>query len=511
MTAARRAWPDLAALALVLLGAAVRVRQWVGGRSLWLDEAFLAESLTTRGPVGLVTEPLESSQSAPLGWLLAVRGTTAVLGTGERDLRLVSLLLGLAALGLTWALARRLLPRWAVPVPVGLVALSPLLVYYSNELKPYSADVAAFLLLLLLATRVRGVERRPLLVLSLVGAVVVWCSTAALLALAGIGTVLFVDALRGGLRPAVRTAVLLLPWALSAATAAVVVRTLQRNDLLVDYWAFSFPQGAGDLPAWLVRSGESLAASPLRLSPDWLVLGLLVAGAALLVRRHARDAALVLAVLAAGVGAAAASAYPLHDRLALWTVPLVLLLLSSALPDRLATRTLPWLAVTGGALAVVAAPAVRDALTLLVDRQDSQELRPVLEQVAEAREPGDLVLVDRSARTATRYYAERIDGLDPDGAIGFQTAEEPCDDAAVLREAGFGDRPVWVVFSHQNAAGPSRGSRVELPRRIGAVAEQDRVVEAPNAVALRFVPRASPVEVPPDDPSRCLVLLPLRD
>jgi hypothetical protein len=510
VTPARRPWPDVAALALVLLGAALRLRQWWGGRSLWLDEAFLAGSLTTRGPGGLVTEPLQDAQSAPLGWLLAVRGVLAVAGTSERDLRLVSLLLGLAVLALTWALSRRLLPAWAAPVPVGLVAVHPLLVYYSNELKPYSADVAAFLLLLLLASRVR--VGRPPLLLSAVGAVVVWFSTASLLAAAGIGLVLVLDALRaGGPRSAARTAAGLLPWALSAGVAAVAVQRLQASDLLADYWAFSFPRGAADLPAWLVRTGESLTVSPLRLSPAWLVLLLLVAGAALLVRRTARDTALVLAVLAAGVAGAAASAYPLNDRLALWTVPLVVLLVCGSLPDRVGLRALPALAVAGGALAVVVVPAVRDGLPLLVDRQDSQELRPVIEQLAEQLRPADVLLVDRSARAATAYYAERVGGLSPDGLLGFEPAEGPCDDAAVLRAAGFGERTVWVVFSHQSPAGVSRASRVELPRRISALAALDRVLEAPGAAAFRFVPRPGAVDVPADDPSRCLVLLPLED
>lgn len=500
----RRRWPDAVALALVVLGAAIRLRQWAGGRSLWLDEAFLAQSLTTRGPVELVTSPLEYSQSAPLGWLLVERSVIAVVGTGERGLRLLPLLLGVAALPLAWALAIRVLPRWQVPVAVGVVALSPPLVYYSNELKPYSADVAVVLLLLWLASR------RSHRALSVVGAVAVWVSTASLLALAGIATVVVLDELRAhGLPAAARITVTLLPWAVSGAVAALVVRGLQRNDLLVEYWEFSFPRGAGDLPGWLVRTGEWLAASPLRMRPDWLVLVLMVTGAVLLARRRGRDAALLLAVLGVGVLAAAASAYPLNDRLALWIVGPVVLLLASALPAGVTVRTLPWLVGAGMALGVVTTPVVRDGLPLLVDRTESQELRPVLEQLAAEAEPGDVVLVDRSARAATRYYAGRVDGIDPAGAIGFAAADGSCDDRSVLTEAGFAGRRVWLVVSHQAGAGVSRASRVELPRRIAAVARLERTIEAPGAAALLFVPRPDPTDIAPDDPGRCVVLLPL--
>jgi hypothetical protein len=162
----QRLWTLGVPLVLLLLGTAVRLRQYAGARSLWLDEAFLAESLTTRGPVELVSEPLAYSQSAPLGWLLAVRSVVAVAGTSEQALRLVPLLCGLAALPLAWLLARRLLPAGAesaaVPVVVALVALSPPLIGYSNELKPYSADVAAVLLVVVLGLRAVDARGRRL-------------------------------------------------------------------------------------------------------------------------------------------------------------------------------------------------------------------------------------------------------------------------------------------------------------------------------------------------------------
>ena len=79
--AARLLWTRALPLLLGLLGAGIRLRQYVGGRSLWLDEAFLAESVTTRGPLALVSEPLAYSQSAPLVWLLAVRSVVVAAGT----------------------------------------------------------------------------------------------------------------------------------------------------------------------------------------------------------------------------------------------------------------------------------------------------------------------------------------------------------------------------------------------------------------------------------------------
>jgi hypothetical protein len=507
---AQRIWALGVPLALVVLGAAIRLRQYVGGRSLWLDEAFLAESLTTRGPVELVSEPLAYSQSAPLGWLLAVRSVVAVGGTSEQALseqalRLVPLLCGLAALPLAWAVARQLLPAALTPVAVAVVALSPPLIGYSNELKPYSADVAAVLLVVLVALRTTRGHR--LWALTVVGAVVVWFSTVALLAMAAVSVVLVVRALVAeGLPAAVRTALTLAPWTIPGLAVYVLLTSLQKNALLVDYWEPTFPRGVGDLPSWLGRTAQALADEPLRLTTPLLALLLVVVGVVQLGRHRGWCAAVALAVVPAAVLAAAASAYPLAGRLALWLVPLVAVVLAAALPARLTPTTLPWLLGGAVALAVTTGPALRDGLELARERIVLQEVEPVLAELAERLQPGDVVLVDRSARPAFDLYAREIPGLDDDGLLGYREPTPPCEDAEVLAEAGFATRRVWVVFTHQTGSGVSRLSRAETPRRVAAVADLQEVIEEPGAAAYLYTPRADRAPTVTDDASRCLVL-----
>ncbi len=205
------AWPFLTSLLLVLVGLEARVLQWAGGRSLWLDEALLARSLVERSYGQLATEPLLHKQAAPLLWLQASRFWVEQLGTTERALRIVPLVSGCVALLLAWRFATRLLPRQLVPLAVGVVALHPGLVYYSNEVKPYATDVAVVLAVLLVAQ-----TRRPLL-LGLVGALAVWLSYPAVFALAGTSALLVLRTRR------VRTVLLLLPWVVSLAAAYVLV------------------------------------------------------------------------------------------------------------------------------------------------------------------------------------------------------------------------------------------------------------------------------------------------
>ena len=64
----RHGWLDGIALAAILLGTVLRLRHWMSGRSLWLDEAYLALALAERGWSTLHL-PLGYDQMAPLGFL----------------------------------------------------------------------------------------------------------------------------------------------------------------------------------------------------------------------------------------------------------------------------------------------------------------------------------------------------------------------------------------------------------------------------------------------------------
>lgn len=77
------------ALAL-LVGATLISVQYFAQRSLWHDELAIARNIDERSLAELVTEPLAHSQTAPVGWLVAVKLSTAIVGVNELGLRLVA-------------------------------------------------------------------------------------------------------------------------------------------------------------------------------------------------------------------------------------------------------------------------------------------------------------------------------------------------------------------------------------------------------------------------------------
>ncbi len=142
-------------LFLVKLGIALRLRQYLFNRSLWFDEASLALNVVDRDVTTLLTEPLAYLQTAPPGFLVAARSMVVALGPFDWALRLVPFIAGVSVVLLAVLLARRELTSTVGRLTfVGLVALSPVLIFYSSEFKQYSSDaLAAIAILVVFSSR----------------------------------------------------------------------------------------------------------------------------------------------------------------------------------------------------------------------------------------------------------------------------------------------------------------------------------------------------------------------
>ena len=84
---------------ILLVGVLFRLRQYLTGRSLWLDEAMLAINIRNRGFGGFF-RPLDYDQGAPIGFLFIEKTFSLVFGTNELSLRLFPFLLGVISLWL---------------------------------------------------------------------------------------------------------------------------------------------------------------------------------------------------------------------------------------------------------------------------------------------------------------------------------------------------------------------------------------------------------------------------
>lgn len=335
--------------AAVAAGVVLRLLAFASNRPLYRDEKSLLENLV-RLPVFDFRTMLTEYQLAPPGFLAIERTLVRLPGPDVLAARSFPLACGLAALFLFRRTARRFVAPHAVPIAVGLFALSDWLIYYSAEIKQYSCDLALTLSAFLLAAgpspREPGESTEPplrsrrLLSLAAFGAIGVWFSYPLAFVLAGVGSYLFASAILGrDRRGAAGLIAIGLSWAASFGACYVVSHgMLDKGRFIWDWWDFAFlrvpPHSIAELKLEVcqflnVFDSPSDVKTPLGpLFTAILALVLAIAGAVSLARRWPGGLYLLAAPVAGALAASAMRQYPFHGRLLIFLVPSVHLLVS---------------------------------------------------------------------------------------------------------------------------------------------------------------------------------------
>jgi hypothetical protein len=463
--------PDAPVLVIVMIAAGIGLRLWqyLSNASLWLDEAALARNIVDRSAFALVA-PLDYGQTAPPAFLLVEKCAVAVLGNHEFALRLFPLICGIASVILIYLAAREMLGRVGTLLAVSMLCAGIPFVFFSSQVKPYSGDVAAALLLLILGLGMRHsqVTARAALVAGLVGAALPWFSYTAMFVAAGVGVALLASAFaRDAGIPARRLSVTLGLWAASTLIAALTTWHLlsgSDREFMHRFWTSGFgpfpPRTLADL-VWpwrrVVAAFDVFSAAPVLLDGGlhyrWPLLfaSLSLAGGWSLWRRSPTFALLVFLPILTALAGAEAHLYPFAGRVAMFVLPFLLLAVAASLEDlqRLAAS------LTGAARFVVPAVAGLVILQPIVrnpppDRRE--DMKTVLRYVREHRERGDAMYVYYGAGQSFLYYAPRF-GIHPsDYVVGSCSPHEP---RAYLQELDRlrGLRRVWTIFSHSLRGG----------------------------------------------------------
>jgi 4-amino-4-deoxy-L-arabinose transferase-like glycosyltransferase len=378
---------------------------------LWFDEAYAA--LVAQQPVGGILEELRADSSPPL-YYFVLRAWMRVGGDDPRILRALSAAAGVLAVLLCGVLGARMGGSRLGGTAMLLLALSPLHVYYSREVRPYSLLVAlalvAFLSLEALVRRRRTRDAAGfglavlaagythtyglLLVVPLVAAVVARLASArhALLALGilAAGYAPWIPVLIGQVRAG--AASWIGRWWHEAPAGA----------LLGTFAAFT---PGGTTPPYIALGGQRLPSFvPLA---AYVVFGLtvgraLVPAPAVTARRAAIAAMLVLAVPFA---VSFVSPVYLVGRYDVIVLPLFVLVCAEGL-DRMRrpTRVL-------GLAAMLALATL--ALGAYFQRPPVRALAARAAFLAHAADPGDVVICTGFTRNTLEYYVRRAGGRQP--------------------------------------------------------------------------------------------------
>ncbi|MGF1538436.1 MAG: hypothetical protein ACFB4J_18395, partial [Elainellaceae cyanobacterium] len=471
------------------------------GRSLWGDEAKLALNLVNRTYPELF-QVLDYDQVAPVGFLLVEKAIAQMFGTSEAALRLLPLLAGIGALGVAYALARRVLSPVAVPIALAFIACSDRLVYYASELKPYALDVFLTLVILTYATfNPKTITRAQAIRAVAIGAIAVWFSYPAVFALAGAGLFSTLSALlsswsdpkkqrgqadaalpvaheaiagSGGtgtatLTPVVspekpkprwrHTLLVCFAWALSFLLFYLVsVQGNTGNSTLQESWGSrrAFPAALPDLD-WLFYSLKRMFEKPLSFPPPVLqylaIVTWLVGSVAFFRRGRPAAYGLLMSPLIMSLLAAYLNKYPFYSRLIVFLVPPFAMVIAEGLAFLLRQR---WPVAIGSvvlAIGLLYLPVTTSARTLITPRVD-EDIRPLMGYVQDNWQPGDLLYVFEKSKFQFRFYAPEYEFEPEDYVIGIDAEDLGVRDAADVRSlfredlrALCGEARVWLLVA----------------------------------------------------------------
>ena len=452
--------PALRAAACVVGLAGVALRVWAVGRpGFWTDEAWVAISTRVSG----VVQFLVSLSHTPILWVALLRPLACLPLSPEISLRLLPLGFGIATLWLAWRLGGQLAGH-----PLGgllglaVVAIDPVSVLWSQQLKPYTAEAAMALLAFLAAdAAVRRARAADVVVLALVLALGTTCSNAQLLVAPPILAALAARALLRGDGAALRRIMLagttILLW--NAVWFVLFMRAWLAP--MQSYWSSELAPLTD--PAALVtyahQSFGRLLGPGLGVHGTWLALSGL---AVLLVWPGARWAVLALILLAAElITLSAAGSFPLDVQRTGLFVSTLFQVATGAAVGGLAVRlwTRKRLRPVAVAIPVLfALEIVRDHEWPPYPQVQAEDLGPLVREMERDRQPGDHVLLYANSVFIWGYYQAHTPKLLQAGehlAGGFNVSVDDPDVTLVRRDdvdpaiarAFTGTRRVWFLGS----------------------------------------------------------------
>jgi len=427
-------WLPLAAI--VLLGALLRFAS-LGAQSLWFDEAATWE--LTQLPFGEMLSALPDRESNPplfyaLEWL-----TVRALGDSEAALRALSATAGTLLVVVAWAIGRRIGgPRVALATAL-LVAVNPLLVWFSQEARSYQlvALLSAGSLLLFL----RALEDdRP--------RVLAWWALLSALALCSHYFACFVLAPQAAWllwRHPRRHAVLAATAALAVVAAALLPLLLAQRDNPYDIADASLAVRLAQVPKQFLLGYRG----PLPLATV-IAGGAIALCAALLLARRTPRAVRDRALLVAGIGGVGvvlplAGAAVGFDYVNARNLLPALVPLTAAIATGLASapawrgRPVGW-ALLGALCAISAVIVVATATTPGYQRADWKGLARGL---GVSDEPRAIVISPANGALALRYYRRDLSDLPHSGrslhevdVVGVAGATGPGDEQRLPTQVG---------------------------------------------------------------------------
>ncbi len=396
------------------MGIVLRIAVYLQNRNLFIDEANLARNICYRDYTQL-TLPLSFEQYAPPIFLWILKFFTSILGYSEMAFRIYPLLTGTVALLMLYKVLRAFVPAYAAWYPLSLMAFSYIMVRYSSELKQYMPDAFITLGLLWLALKVDINRYKPgvfTLLWLVAGSLAIWASMPAVFILPGIGLYYLLQAFKGKKYKYVAGICFAgLCWVAQFTYYYITVLQPQVNSQYLQefhkpFFLLGIPKNLADLQHNIEVLNGVLGevAGFIALSLGFNIL-LICIGLIVFAARGVLRSFLVLVPLALVILAATLNKYSLIPRVAIFTMPLMLIVIGKGFDVLLHAR---YTAIKFAAVLIAVFCTVKqNNIAILWKPVEVEQMTDALTFLKQKGiKSGNQVYVHNGARPAFIYYTQ---------------------------------------------------------------------------------------------------------
>jgi|WetSurMetagenome_2_1015567.scaffolds.fasta_scaffold02935_9 hypothetical protein len=182
---------NLTKLSWIIISAGICFRGYLYllNRSIWLDEAFIANTIVNASFLELFKQPLEYGHIVPPLFLVLVKIPVVLFGNTDIILRLFPFICSIASLLLFYKVSNLYLSRQASLIALAFFSIAESPIYYAVEIKQYGTDlfVTLFLLWVTFYIKQSPLKISKAILLAVSGSIVIWLSHPSIFLLTTIG------------------------------------------------------------------------------------------------------------------------------------------------------------------------------------------------------------------------------------------------------------------------------------------------------------------------------------
>jgi len=469
---------------IILYGVFFRTIEYLANRSLWLDEAMLAESIPL--PFwDIILKPLANFQAAPIGFMVVTKYFTVLFGNNEYILRFLPFVAGQIAILLFCILLVRVLNKRGAFIALFLFCTSTMLIRYDTEFKQYSVDVAVALIFFLYGIYlIEGkINLKKAVYLGFIGGIAVWFSFPSVFVFGGIGlTLAYYLVSEKRWKEIQYLCISMVIFCISF--VGMYLLTLQEvvhSSGLERYWADAFlpipPYNMSD-QYWFFQTLLTTFSFPGMISQALLASIACMIGCFVLFKRNKNLFLIFLIPLILTLCASAVHKYPFKGRLILFYIPILYLFVAQGIVYLIGKKSYFSKAIGVIFLFSILWAPMGNAYDQISGRifhnkemkpYQKEEIKPILQFVSDHKLKKDKIYLYHETHPAFNYYAEKYNLSKEESIYGVYAKSDEWQIYYKELSQLVGKGRVWFIFSHvsENDGKTEEDFMVEFLEQIG--------------------------------------------